>query len=278
MLTATGSLLLASLLYLALPATARAQGQLLATPIGDAPPTELPDTIFRSVADRPVMVQLTDGRELAVRILAIEPKTLVVSLSASGQVRTLPRATVTTVRLLAPALVNLDQTQEVRCPPVPPLRKRHMALNLSIAPGVDLDLDAGLFHGFANTGIVLALGTEGAIVPFSLGLGVGIPWSHSLPALKIDVFAHLSVVWDVFGNYSDFGPGRGNSAGFGVGFGIHYTWSNGFTLGITVPLVGYSVILGDTSLSGRLDVTEAIGYYFLTSSESLPLGYLGYRF
>lgn len=100
--TATGSLLLASLLYLAQPAMARAQGQLPATPIGNAAPTELPDAIFRSVADRPVVLQFTDGRELAVRILAIEPETLVVSLSASGQVRTLTRATVTTVRLLPP--------------------------------------------------------------------------------------------------------------------------------------------------------------------------------
>lgn len=153
-----------------------------------------------------------------------------------------------------------------------------MALNLSVAPGMDLDLDVGLFHGFANTGIVLALATNGAIVPFSLGLGVGIPWSRSLPALKVDVFAHLSAVWDVFGNDNDFGPGRGNSVSFGAGFGIHYTWSNGFTLGFTIPLVGYSLVLGDTGSSGQPDTTTAIGYYFLTSSESLPLGYLGYRF
>ena len=114
---------------------------------------------------------------------------------------TMPRASVVRVRLLAaaplPAPAVDHEEPEL---PAKPERNRYLAVNLSVAPGFDLDLDAGLFHGFANLGIILPLATNGNIVPFSLGLGIGIPVSRSAPRLKLDLFAHVNIVGNASAN------------------------------------------------------------------------------
>jgi hypothetical protein len=211
-----------------------------------------------------------------VRILSIESEVLIISLSASGQVRTLPRAIVTSVRLLPEIPVVAMAADAAPQVPTAPPRRRHVALDLGIAPGFDLDVEAGLFHGFANLGVVLPLASNGQIVPVSFGLGIGIPLSRRLPTLKLDVFAHVDVVWDVQGN-NDY-SGSGNSVGFGAGLGLHYTWNNGLTLGFTIPILGYSVQFGQTPWPGSTDTGTAVANYFLLSSEALPLAYIGYRF
>jgi hypothetical protein len=276
---ATWKLLLASVLYLAKPAMAAAQNPPAPPPSGEAPPAALPDDAFRSMGARPVVLKLTDGRELAVRILAVKPELLVISLSSNGQIRTLLRQSVASVRLLAstPALALLPDCSLSR-PPAPPPRQRHFAVNLSLAPGFNLDADAGLFHGFANVGFVLLAATKLAIVPFSLGLGVDLPLAHNLPALRLDIFAHMNIIWDIYPENSDFGPPMmGSWMGFGAGLGLHYTWNNGLTLGFTVPLLGYAFQFGQAAEPFNYDLGSGVLNYFLTSLEALPLFYLGYR-
>ena len=156
MSSAIGGLLLASGLCLTLPTMARAQNP--PTPVAAAAPTVLPDVIWRAVLGRMVALQRTDGTEPTARIVSFTSALLVVSVHPNASTLTVPRASVTAVRLPS-AVPMIDRD---RMAPDAPRRQRHVELNLSIAPGFDLDLDAGCFHGFANLGIVLPMGTMAA--------------------------------------------------------------------------------------------------------------------
>jgi hypothetical protein len=278
MFAATWKLLLASLICLAQPAMARAQSSALLAPVGEAPPTELPDDVFHAVADRLVVLQMIDGRELAVRILAVQPAQLVVSLSAGGQTWTVPRASVASVRLpsATPVLALLPDCPEPQLPELP-RRKRHLAVNHSLAPGFNVDLDAGMFHGFANIGLFVAAVTDLAVVPVSLGLGVNIPILRKMPALRLDIFAHADVIWDQYASTLGY-PGYGNFVGIGVGMGIHYTWNNGLTMGFTSPVVGYAFQFGPTQGMANYGIGLGVQNYYWTAAAALPLYYIGYRF
>lgn len=277
MSAATWNLLLASFLCLAQPALAQDQPSL--APVGNALPTALPDVVFRAVMDRSVVLHLTDGSELVGRILAIEPDLLVIGDASTGQVMTMLRARVEQVRTLdaAPPFVATLDRERTESPAVP-RRQRHFAINLGISPSIDLDLDYRLFHGFANLGLVLPLATKGSVWPFALGAGLGIPVDSSHPAFRLDVFGYGSVVWSV-SKSEYYASGYSASApivAFGLGLGVHYTLANAFTVGLAVPVMGYSVTPAGSVYDGG--TAQGIAFFFLASAEALPLGYLGYRF
>ncbi len=73
-----------------------------------SPTGALPDAIFRSVVERPVIVRTADGAELAARILTVEASTVTVALSPSGTVVTLDRSKILEVRLPAPPSPSLE--------------------------------------------------------------------------------------------------------------------------------------------------------------------------
>lgn len=255
----------------------------LASPEADAAQTLLPDALFRSLGDRVVALRLTSGGEVVGRVLGVEPTLLVVSTSPGNQVITLPRATVAEVRLMAaaptfPPPIYVNRDGEPVLQPAP--RQRHVGLNLSAAPGFLLDLDYGRFRAFANLGIVLPLATNGALVPFSLGLGGGIPVSARNPGLKLDLFAFFSVIGDAYHKTTSYND---TLVSFGAGLGLHNTWRNGLTLGFTVPVLGYSVFTaqsntGSSSSSSSSKTSTGIAYFYLAGVESLPIGFIGYRF
>jgi hypothetical protein len=157
-----------------------------------------------------------------------------------------------------------------------PPRQRHLGINLSLAPGVDVDLDYGLFHGFIAGSLVMPAATDGGLYGFSTGLGLGIPVAPHNPRLRLDVFAHFNVMH--FGS-TCFNCGSMASQmtyGFGLGLGLHYTWDNGLTLGFTTPVLGYSVTPG-TGGSDSYGGARVANYY-LSSAIGMPLGFIGYRF
>lgn len=158
------------------------------------------------------------------------------------------------------------------------MRRRHVGLNLGIIPSFDLDLDVGLFHGFANLGLVMPMVSKGGLVPFSLGLGVGIPAVvRSAPNLKLDLFVLVNVMGDAGSRNSDVGWGSGNWISLGVGLGLHHTWDNGFTLGFTVPIVGYDF---DVERAGSLYAnvgSYGLSRFYSSSAQAMPLVFLGYR-
>lgn len=250
-------------------------------PVAVVMPTGPSDLELRAVGERPVSLRMSDGSDLPCQILAMDPATLVVRLTSSGQVVSVPRAAIIHLLLRdGTRTMGTASDEDHRELPQPPLRRRYFGISLSIAPGVLLDFDYGLFRAFANVGVVLPLATEGELVPFSVGAGVGIPLSKRRPSLKLDVFGYLATMTDTTASryYIGSGSSTRNSVtdlGFGVGIGLHYTWNNGFTLGATVPIFGYSTRVGDSS---QQSISQRTAYFYLASATSLPLFFLGYRF
>lgn len=265
----------ASLFCLALPTAAHGQAPSSTAPVGEAPPTALPDVMFQAVGDRPVVVHLTDGRQVKVRILAVQSDRIVIGLLASGEVRLVSRDTVTTVRLLGSEAPTDCACVEVQ-PPPPPRRPRYLGASISLLPGFTLDLDVRRFRAFANVGILLPSATNGGFIPLSIGLGAGLPLWRGMPGLKLDLFAHMNWVGDLHGD-SDFGFHGGNWLAFGVGIGLHRTWDNGLTMGFALPVLGYSFVIGPSPFPRNTSVPTNFGYYYATSAEALPLFYIGYR-
>lgn len=269
---------------LALPATAEEPARPPPAAADPQPPSAaaVPDAVLRAVGNHAVVLQRADGGAVQGTILSIEPDQVIVS-TISGEVVTVPRASLVRVRMLDAAVAALRPATDAEVPPVParPRRLRHVAPTLSLAPGFSLDLDHGLFHGFLNVGIVLPLASSGGVVPFSAGLGVGIPVASRHPSFKLDIFGYVAPVVDANYYPGCYGSSCTNSGShtavniaFGVGLGAHHTWNNGLTLGFTVPILGYSVQAGRNGNS----VAEATGYFYLSSVEALPMGYIGYRF
>lgn len=267
---------------LALPSAIQAQEPLGALPtppstpqVATAPAARGPtDLELRALGERFVLLRTVDSKEIQGRILLVEGDTIVVRTAPSQQIASVSRASVAAVFLLdLPRPVALDAGG----PQVPtverPTRKRFVGLNFSAAPGFALDVESGLFHGFANVGIILPLASEATIVPFALGLGVGLPVAPRLPNLRLDIFGYLALMAD--GRYAPGASYRGNYIGLGAGLGMHYTWNNGLTLGFTLPGLGYSVV--SPSPAKPVSVATATAYFYYASSVALPLGYVGYR-
>lgn len=275
--------LCASLLSLAPSLLAEAQETL---PVAAAQPSAVPASIseaaLRAVGDRLVLLQWADGRELTGRILSVEAEQLIIMKDKSGEVLTLPRAQVVAIKVvvIAPTpvasapIVNHSAPLELPAAKVvAPSRQRIFAIELGLSPSLMLDVEAGLFHGFTNLGILVPMVTNGAMVPFSVGLGVAAPVSERLKALKLDIFTHLNVV-GMPTKLSESGISTQPYLAVGVGLGLHYTFNQGLTLGFTIPILGYGFVPGDKTP----DALAGFLTYLWTSGASLPAFHIGYRF
>lgn len=234
------------------------------------PPPAVSDASLRAVKDRQVAVRLRDGTEAAGTLLAFEADSITL-VAPFGEVRTVSRADVVALRLIIAQPVPNTASPPPSAPPGP---ERHFAVGLGIVPGIAIDVDYGLFHGFANYDIVFPLASGGNWQPASLGLGAGFKVSPSRPALRLDLFGHLNVM-----SGSSLSTNNGVVIAFGAGLGLHYTWNNGITLGFTVPLVGYSVAITSSPIYfNNYTASAAVANYYFSSALALPLGFLGYRF
>lgn len=232
------------------PVAAEPEALHVPAPAAPAPIYAVPDATYNSLLERVVTVQTMGGQAFSGRILATQPDTISLALVPSGVVVSLRKADITQVGLTLQ-------------PQPPPIRERGFGLQFGLIPSLVLDVDAGLFYGFAVASLLWPIVSEGDWLAFAAGLGVSLQPKKSSP-FKLDIFAHFSPVrledqWDF---------------GFGVGFGFHYTTKSGFTLAVKIPVIGYSVRHGgDDHEKG-----EAAGYYYLTGVMSLPVFSLGYRF
>lgn len=258
-----------------------------------APAQEAPavsPAVLQALKDRMVILRLRDGREVFGRVLGTGET--VVMATVDGTVFELPAGTIVAARL-APAPAPLppptiapeqpraargDEDTEALRAPRRPERPRYVGVTFGLAPSVNIDVDYGLFHGFATGSLVFPMATSGQLLPFSVGAGFGVPVSSKRPNLKLDLFFMVAPI----AGYSPSGGGGGLLAA-GVGLGMHYTWDNGLTMGFTAPILGYSTPIdctpdptygyGCTNESG-----SAVGMFYLAGAMALPLGFLGYRF
>ena len=232
----------------------------------------VPDATFQAVRGRAVVLRTVAGAELSGELLAVD---------ASTATLVLPTREVISVRKSEIAQVRLNEVSAT--PPTlgeakviaaaPPQRERHFALNLGLAPAIDLDLDYGLFHGFLNGSLVLPMASAGDLLGFSIGAGVSWrPTTHS--RWRIDAFVHIA-------------PARMGDVwliGVGAGLGAHYTYANGFTIGFKVPILGYSGCANSSSSSGSDPCSSwtsaggGVAGFYLSSVMGLPIVSLGYRF
>lgn len=150
--------------------------------------------------------------------------------------------------------------------------RRRFGLNVSLLPGVMIDADVGLFRAYLSGSILFPAVVDGKIWGFSTGLGVNIPISRRVPQLKVDVLAHANLM-GVVSACSACNYPTAHVLGFGVAAGVHTTLDSGFTVGATLPIIGYSVT---PSYEGTENAR--VGYYYLSSAIGMPLAFMGYRF
>jgi hypothetical protein len=259
----------AFLLVVLFAATAHAQIEDEPAPRAPRPASgALPDASFHAVRGRVVWLRTTAGAELTGQLLSDDGPTLTLAAQPSNDVVTLAKSDIAALRLaeVAPPIVAP--------PPVatavavePPPRERHFALGLGIAPAFELDVDAGLFYGFANVSLVLPMASDGNLFAMAVGGGVSFHVSRT-SNWRFDVFAALTPVkldseWDL---------------GIGIGIGMHYTFRSGFTLGFKAPILGYAPrVDGGASQSSRSS-GESVAVYYLSGAMGLPILSLGYRF
>jgi len=208
------------------------------------------DTLRGAVGSR-VVLRLRDGSRVDGKLLAFTSETVTLA-GDDSIVRSVPRAQVRALRHRA--------------------LRRKFGLELGLLPGVMADVDVGLFRAYVSGSIFFPAVMSGNIWGFSTGAGVGIPILPSTPALKIDVLAHFNVM-GVASSCSVCDYPTAHTFALGLAVGIHTTLDSGFTLGVMLPVIGWSAT---PNYHGTTDT--AVSYYFISSAVSMALGYMGYRF
>ncbi len=280
--------LFAAITLLSIAPSALAQGP--ADAGAPQPTAAVPEATLRAVKDRRVTLVTATQGEFTGKVLAVDPDSVTIARD-DGEVVTIPRALLTHVRLAelervsppppapppptprqrAPAQTETETTLEEppasrAKAPTPP--ESGFAAYLNAAAGLAVDGDYGHFHAFASTAFLFPLVTSGQI--FAGTLGAGATFSLS-PNWRFDLFAHVAPMFFPGAYYN----GPSGFVGLGVGFGFRYLSSNGWCIGIKLPLLGGAAGSYPPYNSG---VGLVAAYYYLASAVSLPVFSVGYRF
>ena len=252
-------------------------------------PAPVPEATLRAVKDRRVTLVTATQGEFTGKVLAVEPDSVTI-VREDSEVVTIPRALLTHVRL-----ADIDRASPETPPPPPPQRpasaraetetsleappptsppppppapsESGFAVYLNAPAGIAVDGDYGHFHAFASTAFLFPLVSSGQL--FAATAGAGATFSLS-PNWRIDLFGHVAPMFFPGGNY-----GQSFYFGVGVGFGFRYLSSNGWCIGIKLPLLGGAASSYPAYNSG---VGVVAAYYYLASAVSLPVFSIGYRF
>ncbi|HEY1960213.1 MAG TPA: hypothetical protein VGH28_31605 [Polyangiaceae bacterium] len=226
-----------------------ARSDVVALRLVSAPPID--ENALRAAMGARVVVRLRDGREISGKLLAFTPEVLTL-VGDDTIVRTVPRGELRALRHRALG--------------------RKFGIELGMLPGIMADADIGLFRAYVSGAFFFPAVTSGNIWGFSAGAGVGIPISPSTPALKIDVLAHANLL-GVGSSCSVCGYPTAHTVAVGLAVGVHTTLDSGFTIGVMVPVIGWSAT---PDYHGTTNT--AVSYYFISSGVSMAIGYMGYRF
>lgn len=238
---------------------------LLAT-AGVARAGDIPDASLRAVKDRVVRLQRDNAPELEGRLLGFEPQTITIALSTTKEVVSVEREHVTHVIVLddlAPATA-----------PAQPERTRMIGVQMSLLGTLAVDADYKWLHGFASTSLLLPIATAqgggSAWYAGAAGAGVAIPMGTT-SRWKLDVFAEL-LPFHTTSFYTYLG--------IGTGAGFHYTSASGFTIGFTMPVIGFSARLGSspTGYDAPFRYNDSLKYFYASGLAGMPIVTLGYRF
>ncbi|MDX2093789.1 MAG: hypothetical protein SFX73_38490 [Kofleriaceae bacterium] len=237
----------------------------------DAEPT-IPDASLRAVKERAVRLERTGAPTLEGRLLAFDDATLTLALSATREVVTVQRGTVTRVFVVDP-IAPPALTVTTPAPTVVPPVRRVVGVQMSLLGTLAVDADLCRFRAFASTNLLMpVLTASGDSLWFAAALGAGLtlPLGES-KRWRVDVFAEV-LPFRTTSHYTYLG--------FGLGGGLHYTSPSGFTFGMTVPVVGFATRLGSspTGYDSTFTYNDSLGYYYLAGFAGMPLLTMGYRF
>jgi hypothetical protein len=226
---------------------------------------DVPDASLRAVGTRLVRIEQDGAPALDGRVLAYDATSVTLASATANEVITVPRARVQ--RLI------LRELPEPTAAPQADERLRVVGLKFSLLGTVAVDADYKRFHGFASTSLLLPIMTaSGTSVWFAgaIGGGISLPLG-STSRWKLDVFGQVLPLRTT--SYYTY-------LGLGVGAGFHYTAASGFTLGFTVPVLGFATRLGSSphGYDPSFRYNDSVGYYYLAALAGMPLVTMGYRF
>ena len=226
-----------------------ARADVVSVRLVSAPP--IGEDELRSAVGSRVIVRLRDGSEAGGKLLAVAPDAITI-VGGDSIVRSVARAQLRSIRHRA--------------------LRRSFGVELGMLPGVMADVDVGLFRAYVSSSFFFPAVTAGNIWGFSTGAGASVPIMPSTPALKIDILGHMNVM-GVGSSCSACGYPTAHTFAMGVAVGVHTTTDSGFTIGLMIPVIGYSAT---PNYHGTTNT--AVGYYFISSAVSMAIGWMGYRF
>ena len=225
-----------------------------------APVDDLPDATLKAVIDRDVRLEL-DGGFMEGKVLAVEPTTITIAIAATREVITIQRNRVRRVIAL-----------ELAAPPLPePDKRRFVGVQFSLLGTVAVDVDYKHLHAFASTNLLFPILTAGGSGTWLTGAaGVGGSWPlGDTGRWRLDVFGEVLPLHTT--SYYTY---------LGVGAGFHYTARSGFTLGFTLPIVGFASRFGTSTYGydASFRYNDSVAYYYFAGISGMPIVTMGYRF
>jgi len=234
----------------------------------DAPPAvRVPDASLRAVTGHVVRLELDGSPAVEGRVIAFEAGTVTLAVSGSNEVVTVPRDKLQRV------IATEAPATAIATPPAVTEKMRVVGLQFSLLGTVAVDADYKLLHGFASTNLLLPIMTasgNSTWLAASVGGGVSVPMGAT-SRWKLDVFGEVLPLRTT--SYYTY-------LAFGLGAGFHYTASSGFSVGITVPMLGFSTRLGSSpyGYDASFRYNDSVGYYYVAAIAGMPLVTMGYRF
>ena len=223
----------------------------------------MPDASLHAVEHPPALVRLElDGAPAVVgRVLGFDATTVTLTAADTNEVVTVSR------ERLAHVILVEDEPE-----PAAPERVRMLSVQFGIPGTLMADVDRGPWHGFASANVLAPILTASSHPWIAAAVGGGLSFPLS-PAShwKLDVFGEvLPLHITSFYTY----------LAFGIGAGFHYTAANGFSIGITLPVLGAARRLGSSpyGYDAPFRYGDSLGYYYLASFVGMPLVTFGYRF
>jgi hypothetical protein len=221
---------------------------------------DVPDPSLHAVEHHLVRLELDGAPAQTGRVIGFDAVTVTISVAPDNEVVTVPRAQ------LARVILVDDQ------PAAGPERPRMISAQFGIPGTLMVDYDRELFHAFSSANVLAPILTASSHpwIAASVGAGVSIPLSPTTH-WKFDVFGQvLPLHITSFYTY----------LAFGVGAGFHYTAASGFSVGITLPVIGASRRLGSSpyGYDAPYRYSDSLGNYYLAAFIGMPLVTFGYRF
>jgi hypothetical protein len=224
------------------------------------------DASLRAVLNREVRLDVAEGF-MHGKLLAFEDDTVTIAIAATREVITIDRDRVVRVIAIDPATKDLARAIAV------PDKRRFVGVQFSLLGTVAVDVDYKNFHAFASTNLLFPILTAGGSGTWLTGaVGAGASWPlGDTGRWRLDVFGHVAPLRTT--SYYTY-------LGVGVGAGFHYTARSGFTLGFTLPIVGFASRFGTSTYGydASFRYNDSVAYYYFAGISGMPIVTMGYRF